>query len=298
MKPFKNILVGITYTDSSRHALKQAFQITKDSGATLRALHVVPPSDINEYVKFYMIDRTVMMNSALSHLEDFVTEALGDDHGVCCQVEEGIPHHELIALTDETKADLLIVAANDSAKRARNRGKFAIKCLRFSTIPVLLVDQNEDRPYSKVTSCIDFSESSDAVLQATGMITQGNDHDVEIVHAICPPWLNRGRIVYLPDLHIKEDEKKQFHEILDAQLNTIKQSATHFLTSKPTCLAIEHEDPDLALLNYFKKSQSDLAVIGRSGKGAKGLKSDLLGGTAETLIRHAHCSVLAVPIVK
>lgn len=297
MKPYRNILVGVNYTPSSELALQQAAIIAKESGTKLRAFHAIRPTEINEFVDYYGIDRKVMTSGARSSLEDFVERALGQNHNVTCLVSEGVPHHELCNLANESSADLLVIGAYPDPEDQRKIGQFAIRCLRIATMPILLVRGHSNHSFTSLTACIDFSKSTHPVLEHTGRLNLNCDQKVEIVHATSPPWLRPPRLRYQTEVFENREQKEQYHEILEGQLSGIKNSATSLYQATPSTLALEHEDPTSALIEHLDKAHSELAIIGRSGAGLKGLKTDLLGGTAEIIVRHAHCSVLIVPIV-
>jgi nucleotide-binding universal stress UspA family protein len=297
MKPYRNILVGVNYTPASELALKQAALIAQKSGTRLRAFHAIRPIEINEFVNFYGIDRKVMTSGAQSSLEAFVERALGQNNNVSCLVSEGVPHHELCTLANETGADLLVIGAYPYPEDQRKAGQFAIKCLRFATMPVLLVREQSNHSFARLTACVDFSKSTNPILQHTSRMNWDYDQKVEIVHASSPPWLRPARLRYQTEVFENREQKEQYHEILEGQLSSIKNSAPDSFQTTPSTIALEHEDPAFALIDHLAKAHSGLAIIGRSGAGFKGLKTDLLGGTAEIVIRHAHCSVLIVPIV-
>ena len=108
MKPYRNIIVAIDYSDSSKVALLQAQQISRESGARLLAFHAISSIELENFAVYYTTDRIPLVAEALNFLEEWVEEFLGDDHGVVCQVREGLPHHEVAALTQETATDLLL----------------------------------------------------------------------------------------------------------------------------------------------------------------------------------------------
>lgn len=297
MNAYQNILVGINYTEASRHALWKANRIALKSGAKLTAFHAVPPAELNEFVSFYMIEHKLMMRAARTSLEEFVESALGDDHRVTCEIGEGVPHHEVVSFANEGKFDLLVLGDDDYANDSRKAGQFAIKCLRFSTMPVLLVNEPEESPDGTISACIDFSKSTDSILEHVAKIS-GEGDKLEIVHSCRPPWLRPARLRYQTQVFENKEQKQQFREILDGQLNAIQQSAGDEFPGEVTAERIEHEDPIGALLDHLSKSDSKLVIIGRNGKGFKGLITDIMGGTAETIIRHAKCPVLVIPTSK
>jgi nucleotide-binding universal stress UspA family protein len=298
MKPYQNILVGINYTDASRHALRMAHQIAHRSGATLTACHVVPMTELNEFVSFYLIEQEMMMKSARTSLEAFVDEVLGNSHSVICKVAEGIPHHEISSLAIDGQFDLLVLGDDDYANDSRKAGQFAIKCLRFVTMPLLLVNRPPEPSDNLIAACIDFSNSTTPVLEhAARMATPENK--LHLVHTNRPPWLRPERLRYQTEVFEDHGQKQQFREILQGQVSGISQTAESLFPGEVEATCIENENPVEALLEHLASSPCGLIVLGRSGQGfIKGLVSNLLGGTAESIIRHATCPVLVIPIVE
>ncbi len=296
MKPYLNILVGINYTDASRHALREAKRIADENGAKITACHVVPLGEINEFVNFYMIEHKIMINAAKSSLEGFIEEVCGRNHDIVCQISEGIPHHELVSKANEEGHDLLVLGDDDYADDSRKAGQFAIKCLRFATMPVLLVNRPPVNTRSLVAACIDFSKSTSPVLENAALLISGEDARLQIIHASRPPWLHPFRLRYQKIFPEDHGQQEQYREILEGQLLNVRNMASSFYHGEIESIRLESEDPAESLLNHFQTTGCTLVVIGRSGKGVKGLVSDLLGGTAAEVIRHAECPILIVPV--
>ena len=74
------------------------------------------------------------------------------------------------------------------------------------------------------------------------------------------------------------------------------EQASSVIAAQVAPVLLEDEDPTEALVQHLEKSNYRLVVIGRAGKGFKSLVSDLLGGTAESVVRQAKTNVLIVPI--
>ena len=185
MKPYHVILVGVTYTAACEFALRQAHQIAQKSGAKLLAFHAVRPVEIDEVVKCCAIERDLMIDSAQNSLEAFVERALGSNHHVTCLVNEGEPYHEFSNLANESGADLVIIGADHFSNSTRDSGNFSIKSLRSFTMPVLLVREQPNRPFARLSACIDFSKSTTPVLEHTARLDFNENQFVEIVHASC-----------------------------------------------------------------------------------------------------------------
>jgi nucleotide-binding universal stress UspA family protein len=298
MQSYRNILVGINYTTASRHALLKANRIASEEGAKLTACHVVPLGEITEFVDFYMIEHKIMTDAALSSLEGFVDETLGDDHGVTCLIREGIPHHELVARANEDGYDLLVIGDDDYAADSRKAGQFAIKCLRFAKMPVLLMNRPETSPDGPIAACLDLSGSTDPVLENAARLCAISSPELHLVHVARPPWLHPFKIRYRKEVFEDKGLKEQFREVLDGQLEVIEEKATKLTSSPIKICKFESEDPTHTLLDRLDSNDYNLVIIGRAGKGFKGLVTDFMGGTAETLIRHLGSPLLIVPITE
>ena len=297
MKPYRNIIVAIDYSDSSKVALLQAQQISRESGARLLAFHAISPIELENYAVYYTVDHIPLVEEALHFLEEWVEEFLGEDHGVVCQVREGIPHHEVAALTQETATDLLVIGSKEYSDAPDRSGKFAIKCLRFMTIPILLAREGCDYPYSRIDAFVDFSASTKSVMEATDRFVGSHDPEIRVVHATCPPWLKTLRFRIFAEPARLEEQKVQYREIMQGQLESVCQKFRDLLPSPPTATVLEGGHLERTILSHLSESKTSLAILGRSGEGAKGMKNDILGGTAEALLRFAKCSVLAVPFL-
>lgn len=300
MKPFLNILVGLNEGASSRHALATAVALAEREGAKVTACRVLPIGDLGEYVDFYQVEHQEMIDEARQSLVNFVNEVAPPDHEVSCRISEGSPHHELVSIADEGNYDLLILGSGDETEKTRDSGQFAIRCLRFATLPVLIVNQGPVAPPSPpLAACLDFSDSTTPILEHLARIAPAHCPDLHLIHACRPPWLQAT----LPFLRRKPDgddhsgEKRRFRELIDGRLAMARDQAAARLDAPVIeSIRLEHRDPDRALLDHLASNDYRLIVLGRSGKGLKGLVTDVLGGTAEGLIRHARCPVFVVPL--
>ena len=297
MKPYQNILVGINYTDASRHALRKAGQIARRTGGELTAYHVIPSPGFDEYTSFYSIEHAEMFKAAKSSLESFVDEVLGENHNVQCLVREGVPHHEVVSYANDCDIDLIILGDDDYAENPRRSAQFAIKTLRFATMPVLLVNRPEQENDHTVSACVDFSKSTDSVLHHAANFANINGGPVEINHVCSPPWLRSEFLRYQTEVFEDEDQKAQFREILEGQITAIATRASKTSNAEILTKTIEAEHPVNALIEHLSPAGRGLVVIGRTGKGLKGIVADFLGGTTEVLIRHARHPILVIPIL-
>jgi nucleotide-binding universal stress UspA family protein len=296
MKPFLNILVGINYTEASCHALRKAVAIASQEGAKVTACHVLPVTDLNDYVNFYQIEHLNLVDEAKECLAGFVEKVIGPDHEVTCRVSEGSPHHEISSITNEEHFDLLVLGDGDDTDDTRDVGQFAIRCLRFVEIPVLIVNQADESPLPPVAACLDFSGSTKPILENAARLVTGTQPSLELIHAARPPWLRKffGRL--RDSSSENSGEKERFREAIDARLATAADQVDPGLFPEVDTTRLESIDPDRALLDYLAENEFSLVVLGRSGHGFKGLLSDVIGSTANDLIRNASNPILVVPL--
>lgn len=288
MKDFNNILVGIDYSESSRSALRQAGRIAADEGSELVALHVVVPSEIEEYGKYYTVSSDDMLQSFRGEIAEIIERELGSGAAARSETVVGTPYHELMEWIEKHGNDLLVLGSRGGSAHPHGIGFFAAKCVRHAQIPVLLTRQRHETPFKRIVACVDFSETSDDLLQLAARIARDEGAELQVVHAVSPPWMRGTHVLY--NLQTIEDDayKAQFREILGEQM----EAACNKLPIKAEPHVLEHPNKSRAILKFLNENDADLAVVGRSGRS---IRQFLIGTTAERLIHRSPCSVLVVP---
>jgi nucleotide-binding universal stress UspA family protein len=84
--------------------------------------------------------------------------------------------------------------------------------------------------------------------------------------------------------------------VIDGSLKAIEQQARDLGFENVSSTRLESADVDRALSDHLTSRSYSLVVLGRNGAGVKGLLSDVVGSTANDLIRQARCPVLIVPL--
>ena len=80
MKNFEKIVVGVDYSDASVQALRQAGRIAVAEGSQLVALHVIIPSEIEEYGRYYTVATDALLQAFRNELAELISKEL--DPGV------------------------------------------------------------------------------------------------------------------------------------------------------------------------------------------------------------------------
>ena len=295
MKSYKNILVGVDFSDSSRIALKQALPIAKHSGGTITAVYVAAPDEVGEYEQWYKIKPSVAQENLRTSLELVVSHYVGASDIVQCKVLIGEPADALAQFIDENNTDLIVIGNRGNDSMARHTGHFATKCVRHSPVPVLLVRKQAKSNFKRVTACVDFSRVSAEVIKNAADIARDNSAELHIVHAVTPPWMRPSHVMYTLEPIESKDFQHDYIELLKDKLEVTAADALGDTDISPKLHVLEHVSLDQAITNHLSDQQTDLVVVGRLGHLRKIISQCFIGTTAERLIRHSPCSVITVP---
>jgi universal stress protein E len=122
-----------------------------------------------------------------------------------------------------------------------------------------------------------------------------DDAVVHAVHIFNPPWLRLHYRSATPQA--TSDYRKQFLDGLARRLERFCDPGdpeTRWV--KPTFHVLEHRSHGVGIVDFALANAADLVVLGTRGR--TNLRDLVLGSTAERVLRHAPCSILAVPPAK
>jgi nucleotide-binding universal stress UspA family protein len=136
----------------------------------------------------------------------------------------------------------------------------------------------------KIVLAIDESRFSEAATQAVIAQYQPQGTEVQVLN-----------VVDLP-LPIPTSDAAGFRELSLKHGHELVQRAERLLSKAgyKTQTAVEEGDPKSKIIDHAKKWNADLIVMGSHGR--KGINRFLVGSVAETVSRHASCSVEIVRI--
>jgi universal stress protein A len=144
------------------------------------------------------------------------------------------------------------------------------------------------KPYKNILIAIDFSASADQVIDRTIDITAQTKANITLLHIVdhLPPLGFGEEPLIAPDWIIPEKE------LMDQAKKSLSNFATkHSLQNNEQLVAIG--TPHVEVVRIAKEKNIDLIVLGSHGRHGVRL---LLGSTANGVLHHAHCDVLAVRI--
>ena len=146
-------------------------------------------------------------------------------------------------------------------------------------------------PMKQIATALDFSDASDAVLNAAIALAKTQQATLHILHVMEPEpsYTAYGMTPEeFPAIQIFQQESQRRAE---ARLNQAMATAQLQLADVRAELMIGA--PLHAIVDYLKLKSIDLVVIGTHGHGA--VAALLIGSVAEGLVRKAVCPTLVIP---
>jgi nucleotide-binding universal stress UspA family protein len=136
----------------------------------------------------------------------------------------------------------------------------------------------------------DFSDGSDAAVDAAAELARASGARVTLFHAFDPdPLIPPGAI----------PNPAQFREKIVTEMDSAVKTALAEISEKKLadvenveCIVAQDGSAARAICEAAKKAGADLIVV--STKGRTGLAHLLIGSVAERVVRHAHTTVLTV----
>jgi nucleotide-binding universal stress UspA family protein len=140
----------------------------------------------------------------------------------------------------------------------------------------------------KILLATDGSKFSEAAIKAVATRIIPKDAEMLILQVVeapaysTPPQMAPG---YAPEMAERMESQRN-----EAKASVAMASAHLRAAGFAVGTRIVEADPRTAILEVAEEWQADLIVVGSQGR--KGIKRFLLGSVAESVARHARCSVL------
>ncbi len=292
MKKLHHLIAAIDFTPSCRNALREATRRASLDGAAITVVHVMDEFLAYELKRALATDEATIRADWLERLKKFVIESEVGAAVVNAEVRIGHPFAELVAACRAHGADLLVMGARGSRNEPRHIGAITAKCIRKVPIDVLVVREDARGPFKKIVACVDFSENSAKAVQYALHLAQQDGASVDCLHvyqSALAMSLDYGGFAPALPATFDPEAVENWRKDLDAFLAPLTREATEVAV---TPLVKERVNIREALLEHVGAVHADLVVLGTRGK--TGLRELLIGTTAEKIVQHAPCSILAV----
>jgi nucleotide-binding universal stress UspA family protein len=201
----------------------------------------------------------------------------------------GPPGEVLAQIAKDKGAELIVVGTHGHTGISRFLlGSVATSVLRHAPCDVLVVrGTTANGPFERPLVAIDYSPASYRALRNAAKLTRPGA-TIEIVHAWQLPVGSVGASLFgqarFPWSTIRDAVVKT------AQAQADKLVAAHEALGFPLHVDLIQGPPASVITHAAERGQHDLISIGTHGR--RGFRRLLLGSVAESVIRHAPCSVL------
>jgi nucleotide-binding universal stress UspA family protein len=290
----RDITVGVDFSPESHEAVQHATALAQQHDATLRLLHVVAPPISAAELGFGMPLASELEGSLSETLKKDKErlETLAKELGVknaTALTRDGLPDSTLCEAATEARSDLLVIGTHGRTGVKRFLlGSIAERVVRFSTVPVLVARPKElPGRYQKILIPTDFSPGSRPTVEYALKLATPTAH-LTLFHAwqypIGPgayemPVRLSGALVEGYAADYRQQAQTRARELL-SNIAGADRVAFELTEGSPADAIVE------------RAQNSDLVVM--ASHGHRGIRRFLLGSVAETVVRHAPCSVAVV----
>lgn len=290
MKTLTSILAATDFSEHARAAAARAALLAREQAATLRLLHVISSSSLDDLRNVMRgsaaVEHSVLEEARVS-LHDTAT-TLTRTTGVTATEEVATGQVIATIRTAAEEVDLLVLGARGTNPlRDLLLGTTAERLLRTSCCPVLIVKGAPTGPYGRVIVPVDFSPYSAPALAVAGLVAP-HAH-ISVLHAFRVPFEARLHIAGATDDTIRRycDEQRQ------EAARHIDRLMTECLPHVPqrTCL-VERGDPSPVILAQAQARSADLIVLGKQGQSRA--EELFLGSVTRHVLAGSPCDVLVV----
>ena len=294
MKAYKHIIAAVDFTPSCLHALREAIRQSSLNHATVTAVHVMEERLVEELKRALSTSEASIRAEWEAKLRKFVETSEAGGSLVKTEVRVGHPYAELMDACKTTEADLLVMGAKGSGTEASRVGVIAARCIRNSPIDVLVVRHHAEPPFKHVLACVDFSDNAGKAVKQALHVAANDKADLRCLFvyqsAISMALDYGGFITPLPQALADNEALSHWQKELDRFVAPVAHG-----TGVPVKTVVaEQVNIRDAILDDVQQHNIDLVVLGTRGKSA--IRHLLIGTTAEKIIHHAPCSILAVKI--
>jgi nucleotide-binding universal stress UspA family protein len=206
----------------------------------------------------------------------------------------GSPDAEIVKLAEEIGAGLIVMGSRGlGGIRRALIGSVSDSVVRHAHCPVLVAragGNGQVTPSSqRILLATDGSKEATLATQTVTEIATKTGSELHLVHVSVPPYHPSYEGVYTGD-YLQEEEaelEREAQELLNEQVKRVEAAGGSVAQAHPRVGRPESEITDLA-----EEIGARLIILGSRGLGV--MRRVLMGSVSESVVHHAHCSVLVV----
>jgi len=305
MQRFRNIVVGIDLSRADRLAASELNPPTQE--AVTRAIWMA--SRLSAELTFFAVLDVSAQTQELLHddfqqvssnveqaaqtaLAELVSRAKQKNVAAHSQLAFGSPWVETVKQVLRKNHDLCIVGTRDlGAARRFLFGSTSSSLLRNCPCPVWVTKPDPNIRDLNVLIPSDFSDVSSLALELAVNGGQMIDTKIHLLHAVEERIDNRMWLAGLSDEKVAAFHQEKRDEALQS-LNDQLAQTDHRTLTHPVELHVIDGPGEVVILDAIEELEIDLLIMGTIAR--SGIPGMLIGNTAERLLPHVSCSVLAL----
>jgi nucleotide-binding universal stress UspA family protein len=202
-------------------------------------------------------------------------------------VKTGRPAVEIVRLAEELDAGLVILGSRGfgSLKRALlGSVSYGVVCHAHASVLVVRGEE-EDHPWGKVLLTVDGSREAAAAAKAAVEISGASGSELHVLSVLRSPYPGPG--MWDVSGERLERAKRDLRAFAERPAGREKAKG-----SRVEEVHLAFGNPDKEIVALGERLDVGLVVVGSRGLG--GARRALLGSVSDSVVRHAHCSVLVV----
>jgi nucleotide-binding universal stress UspA family protein len=289
---YQSLLIGIDFSDTSVETVRWAVSRFPDAEITL--FHAIEPLGIPGYLTRELGSKLEIVRErdldARVNLEQ-IAEQCGVD--VRVEVRAGWTPEALVAVAEETKAELVLVGAHQKRVWPSDElGNTCVAIIRKATVPVLVWRPIRHETNKTILAALDLRDGSAPIAATAARYSAYFGARLLLLHAMPGTLQAYVRAVSSPTK--TEETVRLLEQRARAQaLGRVPEDLREGIEVQVSVVRgrpIVHH-----ILTAAEAEAVDLIVIGKYH--APGLKGRvILGGITRQIIQGANCSVLTVPV--
>jgi len=287
----ERVLAATDLSAPARHAAERAALVAKDSGATLRLVHVINDPALVRLSRLLVEsgdDVEPRIRQTIDRDVARLGEHLAQAYGVTAQADvvsdaviAGILGHAAAS-----RADLLVLGARGASfMRHLMLGSTAERLIRKSDRPLLVVKQPPHERYRRALVAVDFSRSSLATLALARTVAP--QADLVLLHAYDVPFEEWMRTADVREDALQHYQVVARHRAL-ADMQVFLQSSG--LNPADVATVILRGDPTLRIIEQEQELDCDLIAVGKQGETMT--EKFLLGSVTKHVLQQSQSDVL------
>lgn len=291
----QNILATTDLSNESIAGVCYAVALAEKVGAAVALLHVV------EFLKPTRAVTLSLLNSELAkharvRLKTLAKRESKGDLNLTPILRSGNSFYGITATARERAADLIVIATRGytGAKRVL-LGSTAERVVRYAPCPVLTVPARPTKRRAgkmlplvlkRILVPIDFSKTSETALPWAASLAAESNAELILLHVV-----EKFPIDYVLGRELMNETITPLMKQSEAELKQVAESLSKSTGLKVSAV-VRDGKPFKEICGVAQKLGADLIAL--TTRGYTGLKHVWLGSTAERVVRHSHCPVLAV----